>query len=99
MVRESERYLRIGRRGATRPDPVHAAWLYGQMVRWRQAEFSLERLAAAQRVFRPDLYDAIFGSGPTLPRASRLITSGLLPVRHLTRRTSPSSQVQRTRSE
>ncbi len=65
MVRESERYLRIGRHGASRPDPVHAAWLYGQMVRWRQAEFSLDRLAAAQRVFRPDLYDAIFGSGPT----------------------------------
>ena len=66
-VRESERYLRIGR-GASRPDPVHAAWLYGQMVRWRQAEFSLDRLAAAQQVFRPDLYDAILGSRPT-PRA------------------------------
>jgi NitT/TauT family transport system ATP-binding protein len=31
------------------------------MVRWRQAEFSPERLAAAQAVFRPDLYDAILG--------------------------------------
>jgi len=60
-VRASERYLRIGRAGAARPDPVHAAWLYGQMVRWRQAEFSPERLAAAQAVFRPDLYDAILG--------------------------------------
>jgi NitT/TauT family transport system ATP-binding protein len=60
-VRASERYLRIGRAGAARPDPVHAAWLYGQMIRWRQAEFSPERLAAAQAVFRPDLYDAILG--------------------------------------
>jgi two-component system, oxyanion-binding sensor len=60
-VRASERYLRIGRAGAARPDPVHAAWLYGQMVRWRQAEFSPERLATAQAVFRPDLYDAILG--------------------------------------
>ena len=60
-VRASERYLRIGRAGAARPDPVHAAWLYGQLVRWRQAEFSPERLAAAQAVFRPDLYDAILG--------------------------------------
>ena len=60
-VRASERYLRIGSAGAARPDPVHAAWLYGQMVRWRQAEFSPERLAAAQAVFRPDLYDAILG--------------------------------------
>jgi ABC-type nitrate/sulfonate/bicarbonate transport system substrate-binding protein len=66
-VRTSERYLRIGRAGAARPDPVHAAWLYGQMIRWRQAEFSPERLAAAQAVFRPDLYDMILGASPALP--------------------------------
>ena len=60
-MRTSERYLRIGRAGAARPDPVHAAWLYGQMVRWRQAEFSPELLATAQAVFRSDLYDAILG--------------------------------------
>jgi ABC-type nitrate/sulfonate/bicarbonate transport system substrate-binding protein len=66
-VRESERYLRIGRAGAARPDPIHAAWLYGQMVRWRQAAFSPERLSAAERVFRPDLFDAILGPGPGIP--------------------------------
>ena len=66
-MRTSERYLRIGRAGAARPDPVHAAWLYGQMVRWRQAEFSPEHLAAAQAVFRPDLYDLILGASPALP--------------------------------
>jgi two-component system, oxyanion-binding sensor len=66
-MRTSERYLRIGRAGAARPDPVHAAWLYGQMVRWRQAEFSSEHLAAAQAVFRPDLYDMILGASPALP--------------------------------
>ncbi|MBV8744867.1 MAG: ABC transporter substrate-binding protein, partial [Xanthobacteraceae bacterium] len=64
QVRESERYLRIGRGGAARPDSIHAAWLYGQMVRWRQAAFSPEGLAAAQRVFRPDLYDSILGPPP-----------------------------------
>jgi NitT/TauT family transport system ATP-binding protein len=37
------------------------------MVRWRQAEFSPEHLAAAEKVFRPDLYDAILGPGPVLP--------------------------------
>jgi NitT/TauT family transport system ATP-binding protein len=67
-VRESERYLRIGRAGAARPDPVHAAWLYGQMVRWRQAAFSPEGLAAAEHVFRPDLYDSILGL-PAAPAA------------------------------
>jgi ABC-type nitrate/sulfonate/bicarbonate transport system substrate-binding protein len=57
-VRTSERYLMIGRKGAARPDPVQAAWLYAQMVRWGQASLSDERLAAAKAVFRPDLYDA-----------------------------------------
>jgi len=67
LVRESERYLRIGRAGAARPDPIQAAWLYGQMVRWRQTAFSPEGLAAAQHVFRPDLYDSILGPPPAPP--------------------------------
>jgi hypothetical protein len=35
-MRESSRYLLVGREGAARPDPVQAAWLYAQMVRWGQ---------------------------------------------------------------
>ena len=57
-MRASDRYLLIGRTGAARPDPVQAAWLYGQMVRWGQAPLSAELLSAAKLVFRPDLYDA-----------------------------------------
>jgi NitT/TauT family transport system ATP-binding protein len=57
-VRSDDRYLLIGRNGAARPDPVQAAWLYAQMVRWRQAPLSDELLAAAKGVFRPDLFDA-----------------------------------------
>ena len=57
-VRASDRYLLVGRKGAGRPDPVQAAWLYAQMVRWGQAPLSDELLAAAKAVFRPDLYDA-----------------------------------------
>jgi NitT/TauT family transport system ATP-binding protein len=60
-IRTSDRYMLVGRNGAARPSPVHAAWLYAQMVRWRQAPFSLERLAAAKAVFRPDIFDAIVG--------------------------------------
>ena len=60
-IRESNRYLLVGREGAPRPDPVQAAWLYAQMVRWRQAGFSPEALAIAKTVFRPDLYDAALG--------------------------------------
>jgi len=66
-MRESDRYLLIGRTGAARPDPVQAAWLYGQMVRWGQAPLSAELLSATKLVFRPDLYDsAMADSKPDL---------------------------------
>jgi two-component system, oxyanion-binding sensor len=62
-MRESSRYLLVGREGAARPDPVQAAWLYAQMVRWGQASISLDALKTAKAVFRPDLYDAALGAG------------------------------------
>jgi two-component system, oxyanion-binding sensor len=60
-VRESKNYLLIGREGAARPDPVQAAWLYAQMVRWTQTSLSPSALKDAMAVFRPDLYDAALG--------------------------------------
>jgi len=60
-VRSSDRYLLVGREGAARPNPIQAAWLYAQMVRWRQVPLSAELLAEAKAVFRPDIYDAILG--------------------------------------
>jgi NitT/TauT family transport system ATP-binding protein len=60
-MRESSRYLLVGREGAARPDPVQAAWLYAQMVRWGQATLSPDALRLAKSVFRPDLYDAALG--------------------------------------
>ena len=60
-MRESSRYLLVGRQGAARPDPVQAAWLYAQMVRWGQTAVSPEALMVAMAVFRPDLYDAALG--------------------------------------
>jgi NitT/TauT family transport system ATP-binding protein len=60
-VRESGRYLLVGREGAGRPDPVQAAWLYAQMVRWGQTALSPEALETAMAVFRPDLYDSALG--------------------------------------
>jgi NitT/TauT family transport system ATP-binding protein len=61
-IRENSRYLLIGREGAGRPDPVQAAWLYAQMVRWAQTRISDEALKTAMGVFRPDLYDAAVGT-------------------------------------
>jgi two-component system, oxyanion-binding sensor len=63
-VRTSDRYLLIGRKGAARPEPAQAAWLYAQMVRFGQAPLSPELLAAAKAVFRPDLFDAAFPAEP-----------------------------------
>jgi two-component system, oxyanion-binding sensor len=63
-VRAADRYLMIGRNGAARPDPVQAAWIYAQIVRWGQAPLSDESLVLAKAVFRPDLYDAALGSTP-----------------------------------
>jgi NitT/TauT family transport system ATP-binding protein len=65
--RSSDRYLLIGRAAAARPDPVQAAWLYAQMVRWGQALMSSDKLAAAVATFRPDLYDEILGAEAPLP--------------------------------
>ena len=62
VVRSSDRYIMIGRNGAPRPDPVQAAWIYAQIVRWGQAPLSEELLGLAQAVFRPDLYDAAVGT-------------------------------------
>jgi ABC-type nitrate/sulfonate/bicarbonate transport system substrate-binding protein len=72
-MRESSRYLLVGRETAARPDPVQAAWLYAQMVRWGQASISPEALGIAKAVFRPDLYDAALGRDGKLPDASDAI--------------------------
>src|SRR5579864_6362339 len=66
-IREGDRYILFAREEASAPDPVQAAWLYAQMVRWRQTAMSLEALKAAQDTFRPDLYGAAFG-GTGLPQ-------------------------------
>jgi NitT/TauT family transport system ATP-binding protein len=62
-VRESSRYLLVGREDAARPDPVQAAWLFAQMARWGQTSLSKEALRTAMATFRPDLFDAALGKG------------------------------------
>jgi NitT/TauT family transport system ATP-binding protein len=60
-MRQSSRYLLVGREDAARPDPVQAAWLYAQMARWGQTSLSKDALRTAMAAFRPDLYDAALG--------------------------------------
>jgi NitT/TauT family transport system ATP-binding protein len=68
-MRQSSRYLLVGREDAARPDPVQAAWLYAQMARWGQTSLGKDALRTAMAVFRPDLYDAALGKSarPTVP--------------------------------
>jgi len=61
-------YILIGR-SAGRPEPVYAAWLYAQMVRWRQTRLSPDLLAAAEACFRPDLYESALGENVRPPPA------------------------------
>jgi two-component system, oxyanion-binding sensor len=72
-IRESNRYLIQTREDASRPDPLQAAWLYAQMVRWRQTPMSPEGFRVAQSVFRPDLYEAALGRADTPQTTSRAI--------------------------
>jgi ABC-type nitrate/sulfonate/bicarbonate transport system substrate-binding protein len=72
-IRESNRYMLLAKEDASMPDPVQAAWLYAQMVRWRQTAFSPEALKTAQDVFRPDLYEAAFGRTGKPQMTSRAI--------------------------
>ncbi len=72
-MRESNRYLLVGREGVARPDPVQAAWLYAQMVRWGQASISPDALHTAKSVFRPALYDAALGQSGKPADAARAV--------------------------
>jgi NitT/TauT family transport system ATP-binding protein len=60
-VRESSRYLLVGREQAACPDPAQAAWLYSQMVRWGQTPLNSDALRTAMGVFRRDIYESILG--------------------------------------
>jgi two-component system, oxyanion-binding sensor len=63
----------LAKEDTSSPDPLQAAWLFAQMVRWRQTRMSPEALKAAQGVFRPDLYEVAFGRAGKPPMTSRAI--------------------------
>jgi two-component system, oxyanion-binding sensor len=79
-TRSSGHYMLLTREGASTPDPLQAAWLYAQMVRWRQTAMSPEALRAAQAVFRPDLYETSFGNTGKPQAPSKAIGAFAGPV-------------------
>ncbi|MGI2034067.1 CmpA/NrtA family ABC transporter substrate-binding protein [Rhizobium panacihumi] len=59
-------YFKFHREFANYPKPGHALWIYSQMIRWGQAEFSKHGVNSAASAYRPDLYRAALGAGPDL---------------------------------
>ena len=79
-IREGDHYLLLAKEDTSSPDPLQAAWLYAQMVRWRQTKMSPQALKAAQDVFRPDLYEAAFGRAGKPQAVSEAIGAFAGPV-------------------
>jgi NitT/TauT family transport system ATP-binding protein len=61
-------FLRFGGLAGA-PEPLHALWLYGQMVRWGQTLFNAKDAARAMSVYRLDVWSAATGRTPPAPRA------------------------------
>lgn len=70
-MRENANYLVIGKAGALRPEAAQAVWLYAQMLRWAQADFSTAGVEEATRVFDADLFDAALGAPPAKASSDR----------------------------
>lgn len=58
VIRRSLADMIFHAEGASRPAPVHAAWLAAQMMRWGHIPADVDIPALATRVYRPDLFDA-----------------------------------------
>jgi len=57
---------------ASWPWRSHAAWFLGQMARWGELPAALDREAAAQQIYRPDLLaEAAQAQGLAVPREDR----------------------------
>ena len=54
-------YFIFHRGHANHPRPSQALWIYSQMIRWGQAEFSEDGARTAASAYRPDLYRAALG--------------------------------------
>jgi len=59
--------------GANAPQPIHAAWLLAQMMRWGHIAADTDIAAVARRVYRPDLLAAAV-AGLGMPEIAALET-------------------------
>ncbi|HWU62832.1 MAG TPA: CmpA/NrtA family ABC transporter substrate-binding protein [Ensifer sp.] len=60
-------YFLFHRGAANYPRPIQALWIYSQMLRWGQSNFSNDKMAQAETAYRPDLYSGALGAAASLP--------------------------------
>ena len=66
------------REAANFPWVSQAEWLYTQMVRWDNMDYSQEDASKAAHVFRPDVYrSALIGTSEPLPGASSKVEGSI----------------------
>lgn len=81
-----ENFLILHKQAANFPWRSQALWLYSQMVRWGQIEYSPEGETIARGCFRPDIYRAALAGlspPPILPSASAKVEGALRDPIHV----------------
>lgn len=75
VIERTLRHLTYHAAGANLPQPVHAGWMLGQMMRWGHIAPQTDIPAVAQRVYRPDLYSIAAASlGIDVPAIAESLT-------------------------
>ncbi|MCC8931974.1 CmpA/NrtA family ABC transporter substrate-binding protein [Rhizobium sp. 'Codium 1'] len=67
-------YFVFHRQAANYPQANQALWIYSQMIRWGQVDFSPDNMQRVQSAYRTDLYRDALGTEASLPE-----DAGLLP--------------------
>jgi NitT/TauT family transport system ATP-binding protein len=68
-----ERYFTFHENFANYPRKSQALWIYSQMIRWGQANFTQQAARAAASAYRSDLYRNALGAENTPPEADMRI--------------------------
>ncbi len=71
-------FLIFDQRAANFPWVSHALWIYSQMVRWNQCQYSSEAEKIVSQTYRPDIYRQALGPlGVSLPGGSSKVEGAL----------------------
>jgi two-component system, oxyanion-binding sensor len=74
--RTVDHYFCFHENQANYPRPSQALWIYSQMIRWGQAEYSAEHVAKAASAYRPDIYRQALGLPESLSEQDMRVEGG-----------------------